>query len=75
MTHDTHGGQERQLTAAAEPAEVTAQAGEDQVAFEHRYGHGRMPTFMKLIWLGFLVFGAWYVATFLLTALADDLSG
>lgn len=38
-----------------------------------RYGHGRMPLFMKLLWLAFLVFAAWYVVTYLLTAAGEEL--
>ena len=44
----------------------------DQVQYQYLYGHGRMPLFMKLLWLGFLVFGAWYTTTYLLTALQGE---
>jgi hypothetical protein len=47
--------------------------GSDQLPVGHRYGHGRMPAFMKLVWLAFLAFGAWYTATFLLSALSTEL--
>lgn len=47
--------------------------GSDQQPYAHRYGHGRMPAFMKLVWLAFLAFGAWYTVSFLLAALAGEL--
>lgn len=47
--------------------------GSDQSAYEFQYGHGRMPFFMKLVWLAFLVFGAWYMVSFLLEALGGEL--
>jgi uncharacterized membrane protein YccF (DUF307 family) len=50
-----------------------AVAGDDQRAYDFAYGHGRMPAFMKVVWLGFLAFGAWYVVAHLLTALADEM--
>mgnify|MGYP003573906956 CR=1 FL=1 len=50
-------------------------AGNDQVDYTFDYGDGRMPFFMKIVWLGFLVFGAWYVVRFLLEALGDELGG
>ena len=43
------------------------------VAFS--YGHGRMPFFMKLVWIAFLAFGTWYVVSFLLTALGEEVGG
>lgn len=46
--------------------------GSDQVPAQFAYGHGRMPFFMKIAWLAFLAFGAWYVVTFVLRALADE---
>ena len=55
-----------------DPTTERAEAA-DQLPYPHRYGHGRMPLFMKLAWLGFLVFGAWYTATFLLDALGAEL--
>ena len=47
--------------------------GSDQLPVGWRYGHGRMPAFMKLVWLAFLAFGAWYTVQFLLAALATEL--
>ena len=48
--------------------------GNDQHAPDLQYGHGRMPVSMKLIWLAFLVFGAWYLVTYLLEALGGELA-
>ena len=59
---------------ATEPLDPTGEvAGDDQASYTYAYGHGRMPVFMKLIWLGFLVFAAWYIVSFLLVALEADL--
>jgi hypothetical protein len=49
-------------------------------AADHRplrfgYDHGRMPLFLKLVWLGFLAFATWYVVSFLLTSLGRELGG
>ena len=68
------GQQERDRTALDDDAAVTAMAGDDQRHYEYNYGHGRMPFFMKIVWLGFLVFGAWYVVGYLLGALGDELA-
>jgi hypothetical protein len=48
--------------------------GDDQLPHTFEYGHGRMPLFMKLAWLAFLIFGAWYLSTFLLAALGRELA-
>lgn len=48
---------------------------EDQVPYEFGYGHGRMPWFMKVIWIGFLTFATWYTVSFLLEALESELAG
>ena len=48
-------------------------AADDQVPAEFSYDHGRMPVFMKLVWLGFLAFAAWYTVSFLLEALGEEL--
>lgn len=47
--------------------------GSDHTIYHHQYRHGRMPFFMKVVWLGFLAFGAWYTAVYLLTALQDEI--
>jgi hypothetical protein len=69
----TEAGQERERTALDEDVAATQPAGDDQAAYRYDYGHGRMPFFMKIVWLGFLAFGAWYVVGFLLAALGDEL--
>jgi divalent metal cation (Fe/Co/Zn/Cd) transporter len=52
----------------------TAQpAGDDQAYYQHEYGHGRMPFFMKIVWVGFLAFATWYIVTYLLESLAQEL--
>jgi hypothetical protein len=56
-------------------AEPTHDPGSDQAPVEFGYGHGRMPLFLKLFWVGFLVFATWYVVQFLLTALGREVSG
>lgn len=48
--------------------------GSDQRPPDFQYGHGRMPLFMKLVWLAFLAFGAWYLVTYLLEALGGELA-
>jgi hypothetical protein len=48
-------------------------AGDDQRAHEFGYGHGRMPLFMKIVWISFLAFATWYVVQFLLTAVGVEL--
>ncbi len=45
----------------------------DQVPYRYDYGHGRLPFFMKLVWLGFLAFIAYYCTVYLLEALAVEL--
>lgn len=51
----------------------TQRAAEDQSAYGFHYGHGRMPGFMKLLWIGYLVLGTWYVTSFLLDAVGQEL--
>lgn len=48
--------------------------GDDHAAYSFRYGHGRMPGFMKLLWVGFLVFITWYVVAFLIPAAYEELA-
>jgi hypothetical protein len=50
-------------------------AGDDQTTVPVEYGHGRMPGFMKVAWLLFLAFIAWYVTVNLLPALGTELGG
>jgi len=60
-------------STAEHDASSAEAAGDDQAAYTHQYGHGRMPFFMKLVWLAFLAFGAWYTVSFLLAALGAEL--
>ena len=55
-----------------EPADASAE--DDQSPHTFAYGHGRMPFFMKLVWLGFLAFSAWYIVSYLLTSLGEELA-
>jgi hypothetical protein len=47
--------------------------GDDQREARLDYGHGRMPLFMKLAWLGFLAFATWYVVAFLLESVGREI--
>ncbi len=58
--------------AAEQP--VTDVRGDDQAPNPFQYGHGRMPFFMKIVWLAFLAFIAWYTVTFLLASLAEEIA-
>ncbi|HMS15637.1 MAG TPA: hypothetical protein PKA37_02280 [Planctomycetota bacterium] len=51
---------------------VTAE-GSDQNPYPFSYGHGRMPFFMKIVWVGFLIMTTWYVVTYLLEAVGQEL--
>lgn len=51
------------------------QADEDEGVHEFAYGHGRMPFFMKVVWVGFLIFATWYTVAYLLTALGEEVGG
>ena len=64
--------EEETLTTAA--PEVPPE-GSDQVEMPFKYDHGRMPFFMKAIWIGFLAFGTWYVVVNLLEALSTEIGG
>lgn len=50
-----------------------ATAGDDQAPYPFQYDTGRMPMFMKIAWILFLAFGTWYVVTFLLESLGQEL--
>lgn len=50
-----------------------ATADPDQVMHDFEYGHGRMPFFMKLVWVGFLSLATWYIVANLLSALETEL--
>ncbi len=49
--------------------------GSDQSPYEFRYDHGRMPFFMKLVWIFFLVLATWYIVQYLLVALGEEIGG
>lgn len=46
----------------------------DQKPYPFAYGHGRMPAFMKVVWVAALAFMTWYIVKFLLTSLGEDLA-
>jgi len=48
-------------------------AANDHEPADFHYDYGRMPFFMKLVWLGFLGFAAWYTVVYLLDALGEEL--
>ncbi len=50
-------------------------AGSDQVPYDFKYDHGRMPLFMKLVWVFFLIFCTWYIVSYLLVAVGEDVGG
>jgi hypothetical protein len=56
------------------PEESCAPAA-DQTPADFHYGHGRMPFFMKVLWVAFLAFITYYVVTYLLTAVGVELRG
>jgi hypothetical protein len=58
-----------------ESAPAQAQGGDDQHEHDFTYGHGRMPLFMKIVWLLFLAFATWYVVQFLLTSVGEEMGG
>lgn len=47
---------------------------DDQTPLTVTYGHGRMPGFMKVAWVLFIVFITYYVARFLIPAAGEELS-
>ena len=59
--------------SSAPPA--TEVADDDQKPLEFQYGHGRMPFFIKIAWVGFLILATWYIVAHLLTSLGDELGG
>ena len=61
------------MTSESSRDDVTI-AGDDHAEYPFEYGHGRMPLFMKLVWIGFLAFGTVYTVTYLLTSLGEELS-
>ena len=61
------------MTSENSPDQAAA-AGNDDVEYPFDYGHGRMPFFMKLVWIVFLAFGTIYTVTYLLTSLGEELA-
>ena len=55
--------------------EPTPAAGDDQAPYEFEYGHGRMPFFMKVVWIAFLAYATVYTVTYRLDALGAELGG
>lgn len=53
--------------------DVSEQEASDQRPYEFRYDHGRMPFFMKVVWVAFLIFATSYVVLYLLTSLGEEL--
>ncbi len=49
------------------------QEGNDQEVYPFHYGHGRLPFFMKVAWVGFIILATYYIVAFLLTALGQEL--
>lgn len=60
-----------QPAAASDRAEAE---GDDQRPYPFAYGHGRLPLFMKIVWIAFLAFCTWYVVSFLVDAASQELS-
>lgn len=58
--------------SSAAPEEDEA---DDQSERSFEYGHGRLPLFLKVAWLGFLAFATWYVVQFLLTSVGEEIGG
>lgn len=61
-------------SSAPEPADRDAVEGDDQVPYAFSYGHGRMPLFLKVFWLVFIIFATSYVVIYLLSALGEELA-
>ena len=61
------------MTSENSPDPAIAE-GDDDVEYPFEYGHGRMPFFMKLVWIVFLAFGTIYTVTYLLTSLGEELA-
>jgi hypothetical protein len=50
-------------------------AANDQEPYAFSYGHGRMPVFLKIVWVAAIVFITWYIVKFLLTSVGAELVG
>jgi len=57
----------------ADSSSEIAVAGDDNAPYPFDYGHARMPLFMKLVWIAFLLFATVYVVQFLITSVGEDL--
>lgn len=60
------------MTEKSSPIETEVE-GSDQKSYPFQYGHGRMPTFMKIVWIGFLIGATYYTVAYLLTSLQTEL--
>ena len=49
--------------------------GNDHSAYDFRYDHGRMPMFMKIVWVGFIILTTYYIVANLLPAVGVELGG
>ncbi len=58
----------------AELKEQAKIAGDDQKSYPFGYGHGRMPFFMKIVWVLFIALITWYSTAYLLEAVSKELS-
>lgn len=54
---------------------MASDKGADQEPYPFAYGHGRMPAFMKVVWLVAIVFMTWYVVKFLIASVGEELGG
>ena len=56
-------------------ADQAQAAASDQVPYPFAYDHGRMPVFLKIVWVAALAFMTWYIVRFLLTSVGAELAG
>jgi hypothetical protein len=61
------------MTQSSPSSPDATDPGDDQREQALTYGHGRMPLFMKIVWLSFLAFATWYVVEFLLDSAGREL--
>lgn len=54
---------------------TSSEEADDNTPFTFKYDSGRMPLFMKIIWVGFLILATYYITAYLLTALGEELGG
>ena len=60
------------MTEPSTPTDPSALPESDEGMHDFAYGHGRMPFFMKVVWVAFLIFATWYTVVNLLSALAEE---